>query len=83
MKVHKITTSILPAGSEPGEAPLGYIASTLGRLPRAVLGVVIDKHGNMTSQEALTIWNEAHPDYPGDSSEDCVFVDHPASEIKK
>jgi len=42
-----------------------------------VQGVVLDESDTMTYAEALALWNERHPDYPGDSAEDCAFETSP------
>ena len=41
----------------------------------AVVGLVVDKDGSHSSDEALSAWNSANPSYQGDSAESGPFME--------
>ena len=39
-----------------------------------VVGIVVDKDGSKSSDDALAAWNAANPSYQGDSAEEGRFL---------
>ncbi len=42
-----------------------------------VVGIVVSKDGNTTSDQALEAWNNANPGYAGESAEAGRFLEQP------